>query len=345
MKENNNDNLAAIDPYQNSIWYSAAHKKVALSLSTILASFIGISFYIAALNELEAVENEARANGKKGDVAIESKPLLAGGESSGIVAVKAMNISDPWHVDPHLEKLVDKQIKIWQLSVSKKTGKGPIDSVSNWISKVSVYREYIADSADKYEIDKNFLTALLAWESRGNPRAKSLKAARGFGQFMKVTASEKGLIVNDVIDERLDPSKSIYAAASYIRDAANRHKRYRFLLTAYYNYGPGNVRKSIKRFGLNKSLFYKLPKETRTHYINIFAIKELLDNSEEYGFRYGLRPSFKSIVKNSRAYVIKKGDDLSKIAERNNLDVKMILFKNPKILNPKRVRYGTLIHI
>ena len=345
MKENNYNSTAAIDSFQNSIWYSATHKKVALSLSTILASFIGISFYLAALNESGAVKNETMVKGKNGDVSIESKPSAAGEESKELIVTTSVNKAKLWHVDPHLEKLVDKQIKIWQMSVSGKTGKGPIDSISNWISKVSVYREYIADSADRYAIDENFLTALLAWESRGNPKAKSLKAARGFGQFMKVTASEKGLIVNNVIDERLDPSKSIYAAASYIRDAANRHKRYRFLLTAYYNYGPGNVRKSIKRFGLNKSLFYKLPKETKKHYINIFAIKKLLDNSEEYGFSYRLRPSFKSIVKNSRPYVIKKGEDLSIIAKRNNLDVKMILYKNPKILNPKRVNHGTLIQI
>ncbi len=342
MKENNINCSTTVNPCLNGRRRSTVQKKAALSLSTLLIINL---LSPAVLDKLKTVREKAEKEDKSAAISIDMESSLADKKTGELFSGKSIRERGNWNVDPHLEKLVDRQIKIWQMSVSEKTGKGPVDTIGNWLSKVSAYRDYIAGAADKYSININFLTALLAWESRGNPRAESKKAARGFGQFMKATASEKGLIVDDFIDERLDPCKSINAAASYIGDAARRHRKYSFLLTAYYNYGPGNVRKNIKKFGLNESLFYKLPKETKMHYINVFAIKKLLDNPEDYGFSYVVRPSFKKIFKNSRPYIIKRGESLSMIAKKNNLNIKTILLNNPKILNPKRVRHGTVITI
>lgn len=250
-----------------------------------------------------------------------------------------------WRADPQLEKLVERRIAAWKADTLSRADRRPINNISRWISNVSAYREYIMDAALKYDIDETFLTALFAWESGGNPKARSIKRARGFGQFVKITAAEKGLVVNNIIDERLDPAKSIDAAASYLSDAAKRYKKYRFLVTAYYNYGPGNLRKKIKKYGLNESLFYKLPKETKEHYINIFAIKKLIDESERYGFSYEVKPCHKQIIEKSRPYVVKTGEDLSTIAKKNGVDVKMILWKNPKIINPEQIASGIVIKI
>lgn len=337
------NHLNTIASIHQNIWLRAARKKIALTLSTMLVSLTGVLFYYALINEMKSMGEETN----KKNAAMNFKAELSKEEAENIFTGKkvAATKSRLWDVDPHLENLVDKQIRLWKASISPKTGYSPMNTIGRWLSKVSVYRDYIADSADKYSVDENFLTALLAWESRGNPKARSIKSARGFGQFMRITASEKGLVVNDIVDERLDPSKSIGAAASYIEDATKRYKSYRFLLTAYYNYGPGNVRKSIKKFGLNDKLFYKLPKETRMHYVNIFAIKKLLDSPEQYGFSYDLRPSFKKIVEDSTHYITKKGEDLSIIAKNNNRNIKMILYKNPKIVNPKRLRQGILLKI
>ena len=331
--------MTADELFQSSIWYSETQKKVALSLSALVTLLIGLYVYHLTHGKYEVSQAENLPQVINTSANLESKMLR------DLISTKSALKSDIWQVDTHLEKLVNKRILLWQLSASPRTGKGPLDNIGKWLSDVSIYREYIADAAAKYSIDENFLTALFAWESRGNPRAQSIKAARGFGQFMRVTASEKGLVVNDAIDERLDPSKAIYAAASYIRDAGKRYGDYSFLITAYYNYGPGNVRKNIRRHGLSESLFYRLPRETQKHYTSIFAIKKLLDSPELYNFSYDLKPSFKSAVKNARPYTIKKGEDLGRVAERHNVDLEMILYKNPKILNHKRVRHGTVIKI
>lgn len=338
MNENNSACITAEDVFQSNIWYSEIHKKVAFSLSAFIGLII-MAYASYSLHYGEAFEKPGVPEVKNISTELETKPLKE------LISKKSALRSDIWNVDPHLEKLVNKKILIWQLSVSGRTGKRPLDNISEWLSNVSIYREYIADAAAKYSIDENFLTALFAWESRGNPRAKSIKAARGFGQFMRVTASEKGLVVNDAIDERLDPSKAIYAAASYIRDAATRYGDYSFLVTAYYNYGPGNVRKNIRRYGLKESLFYRLPKETQQHYTSIFAIKKLLDSPEVFGFSYEVKPSFKAIVKNAKPYTIQQGEDLYAVAERHNVDLEIILYKNPRIFNHKRLRQGTVIKI
>ena len=300
-------------------------------------------------------------NGEKFDRPADTKPGLAqinkvAGDSFEEALARSLQRNNiltanrpfqkkPWHIDAHLEKLVDKQIRSWGALSPRTGGKMPIDNVREWVSRVSIYRDYIAEAAVKYSIDMNFLVALFAWESGGKPSARSSKNATGFGQFMSYTARAAGLIVNDAVDERLDPSKAIFAAASYISEAAKRHYKYSFLVTAHYNFGPGNLRQRINQYGMNENLFYALPKETRKHYINIFAIKKLLDNREEYGFTFQLLPSFKEIIENSRDYVIKKGDHLKKIAKENSLDIDMILFKNPQIVNPDRIPTGTRIKI
>jgi len=330
--------MTADDIFQSSLWYCETHKKVALSLSALAILLLAGFAYFASHN-LHIFKKQGMPEVKSVSTDLETKPLR------DLISKKSALKSDIWDVDPHLEKLVNKKILLWQLNVSRRTGKRPLDNIGEWLSNVSIYREYIADASAKYSIDENFLTALFAWESRGNPRAKSIKSARGFGQFMRITASEKGLVVNDAIDERLDPSRAIYAAASYIRDAAKRYDNYSFLITAYYNYGPGNVRKNIRRYGLKESLFYRLPQETQQHYASIFAIKKLLDSPEVYDFSYDVKPSFKSLVKDARPYVVKKGEDLGKVAEKHNMDLEMILYKNPKILNHKRIRQGTIIKI
>lgn len=352
MSDNNSACLYPANMNQSNLWYSETQKKVALMLSTLAALLAGTTTLLVSHFGEGELKKQGLPEVKSVRTDVESRSLrtlISATETTNINlrnaslngSIKRYN----WDTDPHLEKLVEKKIRLWQLSASPRSSRRPLDTISKWISNVSVYRDYISDAAAKYSIDENFLTALFAWESRGNPRAKSIKAARGFGQFMRITASEKGLVINDAIDERLDPSKAIYAAASYIRDAAKIYDEYSFLITAYYNYGPGNLRRKIKRYGLTGSLYYKLPRETQQHYASIFAIKKLLDNPEAYNFSYDLKPSFKAVLKNARHYTIKKGENLGSIAERYNTDLDVILFKNPRILDHKRLKHGTVIKI
>lgn len=109
------------------------------------------------------------------------------------------------------------------------------------------------------------LKAMAVIESALNPTAVSRASAKGMWQFIYPTARHYGLTINSFVDERLDPVKSTYAAAQYLKDAYEIFGDWA-LAIASYNCGAGNVNKAIRRSGNSKDfweIYYYLPRETR----------------------------------------------------------------------------------
>lgn len=110
------------------------------------------------------------------------------------------------------------------------------------------YELAIARAACDHGIDRFLLTALIKQESNFDPEVRSSKGAVGLCQFMPATAREMGLRVDDEVDERLDPKKSIDAAAAYLAKikkwVSGMVGQYETrLMLASYNGGFGNVKK------------------------------------------------------------------------------------------------------
>lgn len=108
-------------------------------------------------------------------------------------------------------------------------------------------------------------------ESAFNPTAVSSAGAAGLWQFMPATGRAYGLEINSLIDERLDPVKSTYAAVNYLLDLYKIYGDWHLVIAAY-NCGPGNVRKAISRSGGKTdywAMYPYLPAETRG-YVPIF---------------------------------------------------------------------------
>lgn len=108
-------------------------------------------------------------------------------------------------------------------------------------------------------------------ESALNPTAVSRVGASGLWQFMPSTARSYDLEINSLVDERLDPIKSTYAAANYLLDLYKIYSDWHLVIAAY-NCGPGNVRKAISRSGGKTdywAMYPYLPAETRG-YVPIF---------------------------------------------------------------------------
>ncbi|MDP2344165.1 MAG: transglycosylase SLT domain-containing protein [Deltaproteobacteria bacterium] len=82
-------------------------------------------------------------------------------------------------------------------------------------------------------------------ESLWRPEALSRTGAAGVLQFMPVTSKAYLFVQEGLIDERLDPLRSSWAAARYLSDINKQLKSWPLTLTAY-NTGPARLKRVIK---------------------------------------------------------------------------------------------------
>jgi membrane-bound lytic murein transglycosylase D len=115
--------------------------------------------------------------------------------------------------------------------------------------------------------------------------------ARGFWQIMPEVAKELGLVVSPTYDERDDPGKSTIAACKLIRShffiLKNNLKVSSWVLTAAaYNFGPGNIIKTVQKQGTDY-FNMKLNAETAEYVYRLIAVKELFEHPELYMNGFG----------------------------------------------------------
>jgi membrane-bound lytic murein transglycosylase D len=108
--------------------------------------------------------------------------------------------------------------------------------------------------------------------------------ARGVWQFMKGAAGDFNMEVNDEIDERYDLEKATRAACKYLKGQKERLGSW-VLAAAAYNGGPDRISQEMEKqraktfFDLNLAA-----DETMRYPFRIMAIKEVMENLEEYEY-------------------------------------------------------------
>ncbi|WP_276977188.1 lytic transglycosylase domain-containing protein, partial [Flavobacterium filum] len=133
----------------------------------------------------------------------------------------------------------------------------------------------------KYDIPDDF--KYLAVIESGLANVVSPSGARGVWQFMPETAKEKGMEVNDFVDERYHLEKSTEAACKYLIDAKNKFGSWT-LAAAAYNGGMGGINKQITNQQVNDYYDLLLTEETSRYVFRILALKEIMKNPVKYGF-------------------------------------------------------------
>jgi hypothetical protein len=120
-------------------------------------------------------------------------------------------------------------------------------------------------------------------ESNLNPRSVSPALASGFWQFMRGTALQYGLEVNDEVDERFHVEKSTYAACDYLLDSYRKYKNWG-LVAASYNAGVGRIDQQQEKQKIESYYDLLLVEETSRYLYRSIALKLIMETPEKYNF-------------------------------------------------------------
>lgn len=128
---------------------------------------------------------------------------------------------------------------------------------------------YLRSLEQKYGLPAGILDAQWNKESGRGKHLLSKAGAQGDYQFMKATAREYGVNVNDFYS-------SASGAARYLTDLKRKFGSIEKALAAY-NWGAGNLQKDLKRHG--NQWFAYLPDETRNYVRGIMAQQAIASNN------------------------------------------------------------------
>ena len=157
--------------------------------------------------------------------------------------------------------------------------------------------------------------------------AVSPAGARGFWQFMKKTAGEYNLEVNNEVDERYNLEKATIAACKYL---LNSYKIYNSwaLAAAAYNAGNGGVSKQLEVQKSNNYYDLYLNTETSRYVYRILALKIIYTNPTKYGF-YLREKDFYPPIPTYEVIVDSTISNLPDFALEHNINYRILKDFNP----------------
>lgn len=172
-----------------------------------------------------------------------------------------------------------------------------IDREIEWLQRNPDYLARVFGRAQRYlhhivnEVEARGLPSDLALlpvvESAFNPFAYSSAHASGLWQFMAPTGERYGMRRNYWQDQRRDVLESTRGALEYLQQLNERFNGDWYLAIAAYNYGSGNMQRSINRnLALRRKTDYfslSMPAETRAYVPKLIALARIVRNPEAYG--------------------------------------------------------------
>jgi len=111
----------------------------------------------------------------------------------------------------------------------------------------------------------------------------SSAGAVGYWQFLESTGKERGLVINQDVDERYHIEKSTRAACAYLKDAYARFGSWT-AAAASYNCGMGGYSRFSEFQGTRNYYDLLLPQETMRYIFRILTFKYLMENAQAMGF-------------------------------------------------------------
>ncbi|MBV1887873.1 MAG: lytic transglycosylase domain-containing protein [Urechidicola sp.] len=208
------------------------------------------------------------------------------------------------------------------------------------IKRANKYFPIIEPILKKHGIPDDF--KYLALIESGLQNVTSPAGAKGFWQIMKATAKENGLEVNTNVDERYHLEKSTEVACNYLLHSKELFGSWT-LAAAAYNGGNAGISRRLKSQRVDNYYDLLLGEETGRYVFRIAAIKEIMTNTEKYGFKFDNEDLY-----NLEATKIVKVDtaitDIALFAQNFNTNYKELKIHNPwlrenKLQNKSRKLY------
>ncbi|MFN3967897.1 lytic transglycosylase domain-containing protein [Flavobacterium sp.] len=192
----------------------------------------------------------------------------------------------------------------------------------------------------KYGVPDDF--KYLAVIESGLVNAVSSAGARGVWQFMPETAKEKGMEVNDIVDERYHLEKSTEAACRYLLVAKDKFGSWT-LAAASYNGGMSGITKKIDEQKVSNYYDLALTEETSRYVFRILALKEIMKQPAKYGFSI-FSSDLYAPIPTKKIEVDSSITDLTGFAKSQGINYKILKIHNPwlrdkKLVNPTKKRY------
>jgi len=172
--------------------------------------------------------------------------------------------------------------------------------------------------------------------------ATSSSGAKGVWQFMPDTAREKGMEVNELVDERYHLEKSTEAACKYLLAAKAKFGSWT-LAAASYNGGMSGLSRKIDEQKVSNYYDLGLTEETSRYVFRILALKEIMKEPAKYGFSI-FSSDLYSQIPTKKIEIDSTINDLTSFAMSQGINYKILKIHNPwlsdkKLLNPTNKKY------
>ncbi|MBC7829314.1 MAG: lytic transglycosylase domain-containing protein [Chitinophagaceae bacterium] len=218
----------------------------------------------------------------------------------------------------------------------------PVVNLPTLRKRADMYFPIVEKFLLKYGIPED-LKYLPIVESGFISNATSRVGAHGFWQIMPKTGVQYGLVMNDVTDERTDIYKASEVGCKLLRDNYNYIKKFHgvaswSLAAAAYNFGIGNITKTMKKQG-SDYFAMQLNPETALYVYKIIAVKELFEYPELYMKNFGYNVFSTAAPKKMK----EGGDDSDAAFAKINLEVSTQ--ENKSLEKPARAPKYLVAHI
>ena len=157
--------------------------------------------------------------------------------------------------------------------------------------------------------------------------------AVGFWQFKKATAVEQGLEVNDEIDERYHLEKSTEAACKFLKRSYELYGSWT-MAAASYNMGRTGLIRQIERQDERYYYDLLLNEETGRYVYRLLALKQIMENPEEYGFEFEKSELYPPIP-GYKVTVDSPVEDFAEFAKSYSINYKVLKILNPWLRDTK----------